>query len=178
MASFTAPPLFPIPVKRKLYDEKSFFVVVVVGFGVLFSLPLIPLGVFDEGVLADCDVERRLLTRVLDATDVDSPAPLDERRLPRPLPFGQMPRFASSKIFRQRPHPPFENLHLEHPSVGNGRFALALASASSRSGSLGGGTTNAVAFAVVGAGRLVSARGRTSPPSFSNWLNSTMKSPS
>lgn len=76
MASFTAPPLFPIPVKRKLYDEKTFFVVV--GFGVLFSLPLISLGVFDEGVLADCDVERRLLTRVLDATDVDSPAPLDE----------------------------------------------------------------------------------------------------
>jgi hypothetical protein len=170
MASFTAPPLLPIPVKRKLYDAKSFFV----GFGV-FSLPLLRLGVFDEGVLADCDVERRLLTRVLDATDVDSPAPLDEGRLLRPLPFGQMPRFASSKIFRQRPHPPFENLHLEHPSVGNGRFA----SASSPPGSLGGGTTNVVvAFAVGGAGRLVRARGRTSPPSFSNWLNSTMKSPS
>jgi hypothetical protein len=161
MASFTAPPLFPIPVKRKLYDAKSFFADIVVGFGVLFSLPLIPLGVFDEGVLADCDVERRLLTRVLDATDVDSPAPLDERRLPRPLPFGQMPRFASSKIFRQRPHPPFENLHLEHPSVGNGRFAST--STLSRSG-----TSHVGAFAIVGAGRLVSARGRTSPPSFSN----------
>ena len=162
MASFTAPPLFPIPVKRKLYEAKSFFAAVVgFGFGVLFSLPLIPLGVFDEGVLADCDVERRLLTRVLDATDVDSPAPLDERRFPRPLPFGQMPRFASSKIFRQRPHPPFENLHLEHPSVGNGRFAST--STLSRSG-----TSHVGAFAIVGAGRLVSARGRTSPPSFSN----------
>lgn len=167
MASFTAPPLFPIPVKRKLYDAKSFFVAVVgFGFGVSFSLPLIPLGVFDEGVLADCDVvERRLLTRVLDATDVDSPAPLDERRFPRPLPFGQMPRFASSKIFRQRPHPPFENLHLEHPSVGNARRFASTSTTLSRSGSLGGGATTHV---VVGAGRLVSARGRTSPPSFSN----------
>ena len=194
MVSFSASLDLPTPERRKCRDENVLdrapptglfcFEAVLMRLDVdafvagVFAMPIFDVGVFDAGVF-EMDADVRPLVR-LDVFLVEAATESTDDFFERPLPRGQIPFLAFSKIVLHLPHPPLEYRHFGHPRVGKGRSSCSLDGVCSSTARAGDGASKRVPSADTlrandGAGMLV-ILGRRSPPSLSLWLKST-KSP-
>jgi|TARA_B100000073_G_C23683007_1_gene553329 hypothetical protein len=184
MVSLSAPLDFPTPERRKCRDENVLerapppglvcFEAVLMRLDVdafvagVFAMGIFDVGVFDAGVFEIAAGVRPLVR--LDVVLAEVVTESTDDFFERPLPRGQIPFLAFSKIVLHLPHPPLECRHFGHPRVGKGLSSCSLdgvRSSPSRGG--GGASTRSSAgtlWANVGAGMLV-ILGRRSPPSLS-----------